>query len=203
MLMRSYKKVFSGFLPLGEVKVVRDRWQMVGSSVVWPELRLSSAVIIRDLTKEAGFTTRTITSANLDPDDIRYVFERAFAGVRIADFNQMNVVSTHDICERLSWRSQFRLNGDNRNVAAHALGSFIDKSTEGIYLADGIIGFKPYVKNSYVVNLTSGRQIPGFKVPLVGHGWSCMLEHERPRHLHGIVFNSHLKEVPGSSGAAL
>ena len=210
MLKGGYKRAYMFFCWFGEIKVVRDRWQITVRSSTWPERALAPAVIIRDLTKEAGFAYLGICPALSGADEVRYAFDRAFAGVRVADLHGMIAPSAKDICDRLSWRSQFKLNRDNRSFATQALSKLIEMNAEGFPLADGKVTFEPVPgtemkiasQKRFQVNVTLRRQIDNFKVPLVGHGWSCMPDHERPSHLQGIVFNGKLKEVPGSSSAA-
>jgi hypothetical protein len=210
MLKLGYKRTFTMLFPFGEIKVVRDRWQIAVRSSAWPERTLAPSVIIRDLTKEAGFAHLGIVPVLSSADDLRYAFDRAFAGVRVVDLYGMFAPSAKDICERLSWRSQFKLNSKNRIFATLTLSSLIDMNPEGFLLADGKVVFEPTPdtlsksapQKRYVVGLTLGRRIDGFKAPLIGHGWSCMADHERPSHLQGVTFNASLKEVPGSSDAA-
>lgn len=210
MLKGGYKRAYMSFCWLGEIKIIRDRWQITVRSSTWPERALAPAVIIRDLTKEAGFAHMGICPALSGADELCYAFDRAFAGVRVADLQGMIAPSAKDICERLNWRAQFKSSRDNRSFASLTLVGLINMKSDGFHLADGKVTFepmpgtetKPALQKRYQVKLTLRRHIDGFKVPLVGHGWSCMPDHERPSHLQGVTFNSQLKEVPGSSSAA-
>ena len=126
MLKGGYKRAYMSFCWFGEIKVVRDRWQIAVRSSTWPERTLAPAVIIRDLNVEAGFAGPAICPAVGDADELRYAFDRAFAGVRVADLCGMIAPSAKDICDRLSWRSQFKLNRENRSFASQALSKLIE-----------------------------------------------------------------------------
>jgi hypothetical protein len=210
MMKWHFKDVFLFLFPYGEIKVVRNRWQMTVRSENGPDKVRKPAVIIRDLTKEAGFANMGIYPAISGADELRYAFDRAFAGVRVADFHGMIAPSAKDICDRLNWRAQFKSSGENRSFALLTLVGLIKMKSVGFHLADGMVTFeqmpgtekKPAAQKRYEVKLTLRRDIEGFKVPMVGHGWSCVNFWERPSHLRDVAFNGSLKEVPGSSIAA-